>query len=251
MFKDYGPLATEVYDLTKPIGSALNNDIDYYRQRLEGVSGKILEAGVGTGRMLLPLLAEGLDVVGIDQSTEMLARCRQHLVEHQLNTDLYQGNLSQFQINSPFAAIIMPTATFCLLETEEIALTVLRNYYDHLAPGGRVIIDLDLPFYPEVGEVVTSVHPISATEGITLEQKVVTIDWLAQHTISHLKYEKWRDGQLIATELQQLLLRWYGLTEFRLLLEAVGFTAVTVSADYDYGAAPIDSNQTITFEACK
>ncbi|MBP1042697.1 class I SAM-dependent methyltransferase [Vagococcus sp. BWB3-3] len=251
MFKNYGPLATEVYELTKPVGSSLNGDIDYYSQRLAGISGKILEAGVGTGRMLLPLLEEGLTVEGLDQSAEMLAYCYQHLESHQLSTPLYKANLENFDLPADYEAIIMPTATFCLLETEALAIKVLQNLYHHLLPKGRLIIDLDLPFYPEVGEVITSTHALSETVGITLERKTVAIDWLAQHTITHLKYEKWQDGQLIGTELQQLLLRWYGLTEFRLLLEQVGFKDVSVSADYDYLVAPVDSNQTITFEAHK
>lgn len=251
MYKNYGPLATEVYELTKPVGSSLNGDIDYYSQRLTGVSGKILEAGVGTGRMLLPLLEEGFDIDGLDQSAEMLALCHFHLQAHQLRTPLYQEDLGHFQLATRYEAIIMPTATFCLLETEELALKVLHRFYDHLLPAGRLIIDLDLPFYPEVGEVITSTHRLSETIGITLERKTIAIDWLAQHTITHLKYEKWQEGRLIATELQQLLLRWYGLTEFRLLLEQVGFKGITVSADYDYRVAPVDSNQTITFEAHK
>ena len=251
MFKNYGPLATQVYDLTKPVGSSLNGDIDYYSQRLRGLSGKILEAGVGTGRMLLPLLEEGFDIEGLDQSTEMLAICRQHLESHQLSSRLYQADLGQFQLDTRYQGIIMPTATFCLLETEALALKVLRSFYDHLLPDGRLILDLELPFYPEVGEVVTSTHVLSETTGITLERKTIAIDWLAQHTITHLKYEKWQEGQLIATELQQLLLRWYGLTEFRLLLEHVGFKDITISADYEYQMAPVDSNQTITFEARK
>lgn len=251
MFKNYGPLATEVYDLTKPIGSSLNGDIPYYQERLAGTSGKILEAGVGTGRMLLPLLKNGFDIEGVDQSVEMLEICRSHLTRSDLQTQLYQADLADFHTKTRYDAIIMPSATFCLLESEEIAITVLKKFYHHLLPGGRVIIELDMPFYPEVGEIITSVHLLSETAGITLERKTVSIDWLRQETITHLKYEKWQNGQLIATELQQLILRWYGLTEFRLLLEHVGFKAITISADYDFATTPVDSNQTITFEAIK
>lgn len=251
MFSNYGPLCTEVYQLTKPVGTTLNGDIDYYLERLDGTTGPILEAGVGTGRMLIPLLQEGFSVEGIDQSDAMLAACQKNLTAANLTTNLYQGNLDTILLEKKYAGIIMPTSTFCLFETEEIAIKVLHNLYNHLEVGGRLIVDLDLPFYPELGEITTTTYPLSATAGITVENKTVDIDWLNQHIISYLTYQKWSKGQLVATELQQLLLRWYGLTEFRLILESIGFKAITLTADYQHAETPIDSNQTITFEATK
>lgn len=251
MFNNYGPLCTAVYELTKPVGSTLNGDLDYYLERLDETKGTILEAGVGTGRMLIPLLEAGHEVYGIDASAPMLAQCRQNCTQAGFSPTLFQADLDTFQLDTRFAAIIMPTSTFCLIPTETLALAVLKNLYQHLLPGGRLIFDLDLPFYPELGEVTTNTYPLSATSGITLESKTVAIDWLQQHIVSHLRYEKWEQGQLLATELQELTLRWYGLSELKLLLTALGFQNITLSADYEFNEMPSDSNQTITFEAQK
>ncbi|HWC10992.1 MAG TPA: class I SAM-dependent methyltransferase [Acidimicrobiales bacterium] len=38
--------------------------------------GPVLELGIGTGRLALPLAARGLDVHGIDASTDMVATLR-------------------------------------------------------------------------------------------------------------------------------------------------------------------------------
>ncbi|MGO3731971.1 MAG: class I SAM-dependent DNA methyltransferase [Vagococcus sp.] len=252
MFRQYGPLATTVYELTKPTGSELNGDITYYAERLQGVTGKILEAGVGTGRVLIPLLNKGFDIEGMDQSNDMLKQCQAHLTSYQLDTTLYHEDLASFHMpTTKYEAIIMPTATFCLIETEDKAWQVLSNFYSHLTTGGRLIVDLDMPFYPEIGETTTSIHPISDTDGITLERKTIDIDWLEQHITTLLTYEKWHNGELVQTELQHFLLRWYGLTEFKLMLEKVGFTHITISADYDFGVKPVSTNQLITFEASK
>ena len=67
----YGSLCAEIYDLDKPPGSLF--DIAYYQGRLRDLEGPILEGGVGTGRMLVPLLEAGLTVEGFDHSPEMLA----------------------------------------------------------------------------------------------------------------------------------------------------------------------------------
>ena len=250
MFSKYGPLCTEVYQLTKPAGAALNGDIDYYLERLAGVTGDILEAGVGTGRCLIPLLQAGLSVDGVDQSSDMLRACDKNLQAAGLSATLHHAQLESMTLGKKYAAIIMPTSTFCLIETEALAVSVLRNLAAHLDVGGRLILDLDLPFYPELGEVTTTTHQLSATTGITLESKTIEINWLKQHIVNYLTYHKWDAGQLVATELQQLVLRWYGLTEFRLLLESLGLKNVTLSADYQFAEEPTDSNQTITFEAC-
>lgn len=51
------------------------------------------------------------------------------------------------------------------------------------------------------------------------------------------------------TELERFPLRWYGVEEFKMILENIGFTDIVISADYKYGQYPTDSSQTITFEA--
>ncbi len=70
---------------------------------------------------------------------------------------------------------------------------------------------------------------------ITLENKVVEIDYIHQYTISHGRYEKWRKGTLLQTELERFPLRWYGVEEFKLMLEEIGFHHIVISSDYNYG----------------
>lgn len=70
-----------------------------------------------------------------------------------------------------------------------------------------------------------------------------------QTTTTHHKYGKWRDKKLIETELEQFPLRWYGIEEFRLVLEKIGFKDITVSADYQHEKAPTEGSEIMTFEA--
>ena len=75
MFSFYSTLCTELYDYTKPVGYSLNGDIEYYKERLKDCRGRILEAAVGSGRVIIPLLEAGFTVDGIDYSPEMLDSC--------------------------------------------------------------------------------------------------------------------------------------------------------------------------------
>ncbi|KFN03346.1 class I SAM-dependent methyltransferase [Bacillus clarus] len=251
MFSYYGKLSTELYNITKPVGYSLNGDIEYYQERLKTCQGRILEAGVGSGRVIIPLLKAGHIIDGIDYSPEMLDSCRKRCEDRGLNPNLYQGKLQKFSLQFHYEAIIIPTGSFCLIENRDDSLNALKCFYRHLIPGGRLIVDLSLPHDWQEGEITTASFPLPNGDGIMLESKSIEIDWINQFTVSHLKYEKWRQGELMQTELQRFAMRWYGIEEFKLILENIGFTDITCSADYVYKNPPSNARQIVTFEAIR
>jgi SAM-dependent methyltransferase len=244
----YSKLSTEVYDLDKPVGSSFG-DIEYYQERLRQTDGCILEPAVGTGRMMIPLLEAGFQVDGFDVSQEMLAKCRENCSARGLSPELFEAEMESFSTDRQYEAIIIPTGTFLLLHEREQSLKALRNFHHHLADGGRLIVDLYLQANIELEKGSTRMWTLENEDTITLEYKKVEVDWVNQYTLSHGRYEKWRDGKLIETELEHFPMRWYGVEEFKMVLEQTGFTDVTISADYRYGRYPTRAGQSITFEA--
>jgi ubiquinone/menaquinone biosynthesis C-methylase UbiE len=96
--------------------------------------GKILDAGIGTGRISVPLLHLGADVIGIDLSLNMMAKLRaKYAAAH-----LAQADASRL----PFAAqqfdAVLTTHVMHLIGPWREAL---REYRRVLKPGG-VYIDL-------------------------------------------------------------------------------------------------------------
>lgn len=251
MYKNYGPLCATVYDLTKPVGSHLNGDVDYYKERLRSLSGPILEIGVGTGRMMIPLLTAGHQVTGIDLSPDMLDTCRRNMTNAGVTGELIEADFTVDLPHRSFDAIIIPTATLNLITDHGKVQATIDRFFQILTPGGKLILDLDLPFYPEIGETQTTTFPLSSQSGILMESKTIDINWVTQSLVSHIRYEKWTEGQLVASELQDLTLHWFGIEECQLMLQAAGFTSITVTGDYDYLSPVTDANQTITLEAYK
>ncbi|WII35211.1 class I SAM-dependent methyltransferase [Paenibacillus thiaminolyticus] len=251
MFSYYSNLCTEVYDLTKPVGHSVGGDIEYYLDRLQSCSGRILEAAVGSGRMLIPLLEAGLVVDGIDYSPAMLASCQKRCEERNVKPMLYEGELQNFALPHKYDAIIIPTGSFCLIDNREDSINALKCFYEHLNPGGRVIIDLILPERMEIGTISTSTFTFPSGDVITVEDKLVEFNMIHQYSVSYLKYEKWREGALIQSEMQRFALRWYGNEEFKLVLESIGFSDIVCSTDYVYGKQPADGSQIFTFEAAR
>ncbi|OAB41649.1 class I SAM-dependent methyltransferase [Paenibacillus glacialis] len=252
-FSYYGELCTEVYDLTKEIGHSFDGDIEYYRDRLKDCKGRILEAMVGSGRVIIPLLESGLIVDGIDYSPEMLDSCRKRCEERGLVADLYESNIQGLSLPHKYEAIIIPAGSFLLIEKRDESLQALKRLFDHLQPGGRLILDIFLTDNNFMcGQYIdTSTFNLPNGDIITLENKLVEADLFNQHKVSYLKYEKWRDGSLIQTELQRFALRWYGIEEFKLILENIGFSDVVVCADFDYGKSPSNGQQKFVYEAVR
>lgn len=244
----YSKLSSEVYDLDKYIGLSFR-DIEFYSDRLAACEGHILEPGVGTGRILIPLLEKGLKVEGFDVSAEMLKICRRNCEKRGVIPTLFEESMESFSSDRKYEAIIVPTGTFLLLHERERSIQVLKNFYNHLSNGGRLIIDIFLQTDVTIGEGSIRTWETEDGDMITLETKIVEVDYISQHTISHNRYEKWRNGLLLQAELERFPLRWYGVEEFKLLLEQVGFEEIVISADYQYGQYPTKSDQTITFEA--
>lgn len=244
----YGKLATEVYDITKPIGHSFG-DVEFYLGRLRSCTGRVLEPAVGTGRVMIPLLEAGMEVEGIDNSPEMLGICRARCAERGLEPVLDEGDMRSLSLPQRYEAIIVPAGSFLLIERREESLGTLKRFREHLLPGGRLILDLELQTDFSVGTISTGTVETPQGETITMESNVAEVNFLEQYSVSHLRYEKWRDGKLLRTEMQRFAGMWYGLEEFELVLKSLGFTDVVVSADYEYGKRPSSAEQTFTFEA--
>lgn len=247
---NYGSLCAEVYDITKPIGGQYP-DVPYYIKHLSTIGGRILEAAVGTGRLLIPLLEAGLNVEGIDASEEMLAYCRRHCAERGLKPILYQGDMATLDLPGKFSAIVVTWGSFMLLEKRDHAISALQSFAKHLEPNGRVFIDMEIPIedFKSEGQV-RQASPIECQDGsmITL-QMTSHIDLLQQLNLTLLRYEKWKNGKLIATELQRFPLHWFGRDEFMMCLQENGYKDISLCANYQDNLAPSHYKDELCFSA--
>ena len=126
---EYGLLATEVYELDKPVGR-LSELVDYYARQLAGVTGRILEAATGTGRVLIPLLEAGFEVEGLDTSPDMLAVCRQHCQDRGLDPVLREADMTTFAQPGRYQVVIIPAGSFALLDGRNAAELALAAFWE-------------------------------------------------------------------------------------------------------------------------
>lgn len=247
-FNRYGPLCTEVYVLDKPPGAL--GDIGYYRERLAG-AGPALEAGCGSGRLLVPMREAGLDWRGFDRSSSMLAACRAALDARGLNADLSQMSFADFTYPERFAGIVCPVGTFTLIDDFDAGLAALRRFHAHMSPGGRVFIDVG-----SLGQLAARHDGVRTWEDpagdlLRLESRPLRVDYATQRLSYDLRYERWRDGRLVAAELETMSVRAWGLRELDLALREAGFADVTVCGDYREGVPATASSQFWCFQAVR
>lgn len=247
---EYGELSARCYELDKPVGKSLRGDVEFFTRRLRGVTGTILEPAVGTGRMLVPLLQEDLRVTGYDTSEHMLRICRDNLLAAGVEADVFIGDMVTHREPEAYEVILLPTGSIILLPDRDATLTALRNMHDSLQKGGRAFVDLPPSRH------FTDPGPLrhwwdGESEMLTAQVVHIDSDQVRQRVVRWIRYELWRDGKLVDTQLQTSGLLWFGVQEFRQLLHQAGFEDVSVYGDYREDADPADDAGIWTFEATR
>lgn len=247
MTQTYGKLASRVYELDKPVGRSFG-DVEFYLERLKSVAGPVLEPATGNGRMLVPLAQEGHSISGFDLSPEMLALCKANCAQHGVEAELSEQGFTTFHYAQKFAAIVLPAGSFQLLTDPVDAMSFLRRSKEALAPNGKLLLDISTTG-GFMDHAPGARHWQDGEDLLTLQEMRTATDYVRQVVTSQLRYELWRDTQLVTTEMELFSLRWWGMFELELALREAGFTQIKIFGDYQSDAIDTASADTLTFEA--
>lgn len=99
----------------------------------------VLELGIGTGRLAVPIAAAGHHVTGIDSSTAMLGRIPTG--EHSQHLRTIVGDMVDDLPDGPFGVAFCGFNTFFNLLTEKRQRVCLAALATKLAPGGALMIE--------------------------------------------------------------------------------------------------------------
>jgi hypothetical protein len=105
--------------------------------------GHAVEFAVGTGRIALPLTAQGTAVHGIDFSEPMLAELRKK--DSTGRVRLTQGDMTETQVCSDASVVYLVFNTIGNLRTQRQQVACFRNAAAHLEPGGCFVIENIVP----------------------------------------------------------------------------------------------------------
>ncbi len=105
--------------------------------------GRALELGIGTGRIAIPLAAQGVDVHGIDSSRAMLERLRAKPGGDTITVTV--GDMADVAVDGEFALVFIVFNTFFMLGSQAEQVRCLRNVAARLAPDGRFLLHAFVP----------------------------------------------------------------------------------------------------------
>lgn len=230
--RHYRGLVVEAYDLwldQNPPG-----DADYFRWLIEDDGQPALEVACGTGRLLLPYLAEGLDVDGVDASEPMLEACRAKAAARGLEPVLHLQPMEALDLSRRYRTVFVPYGSFQALVPIGDVEAALEAFRRHLAPEGRLVLalftardDYDRMRRWRIRREAT--RPDGAT---ILMHEAVAYDRTEQVRTDWYRYELIVDGEVTRAETRRMRQRWYTKHEIRLRLERAGFREVVVYGDY-------------------
>jgi SAM-dependent methyltransferase len=139
--ESYGDGFAEVYD----DWYADITDVDASTAALSELAagGRVLELGVGTGRLAIPLAATGLEVHGLDTSTAMLARMTAKPGGERVRAHV--GDMVDGLPDGPFALVFVAYNTLFSLLTAERQQACFVEVARRLTPGGCFVVEAFVP----------------------------------------------------------------------------------------------------------
>jgi SAM-dependent methyltransferase len=139
----YGDAFADVYD--DWYGDV--TDVQACTERLAGLArgGAVLELGVGSGRLALPLAARGLEVHGIDASPQMLAQLQGKRGAEAIH--LTAGDMAELDLADPpeFAVVFVAFNTLFNLTTAGEQQRCLERVATLLAADGVFVVEAFVP----------------------------------------------------------------------------------------------------------
>lgn len=228
------------------------DDTAFYIDRIAQNNAKtVLELGCGTGRVLVPLARACTGIVGVDNSDEMLERCREKFLKHEIrNADTVLGDITGLDLGRQFDLVIAPYRVLQSLETDQEVKGFLETIYRHLSPEGRGILNVFMPNrtadelrknWCRDEEVLC--EEIALEDGCSLVYSERYAGMDKDHLVLYpvLIYRKYSGNTLVEEVIHPIKMRCYYPDDLLNLIHANGFRTVQRWGGYhgeEYGAGP-------------
>ena len=206
-----------VYD---PWSRSVVEDVPFYVDEAVRSGGPVLELGVGTGRIAVPVAASGVRVVGVDLSAGMLEVAGEAAALAGVELDLRHGDMREPPVDETFPLVICPFRSLLHMETDEDRRLALRAVSARLAMGhGRFVFDVFTP----------SPEDIADTHGRFIEREPgiwERADW-DESTRTLILRLRSMDAE------SEMSLAWLSVAEWRTLLTEEGFAVEALYGWFD------------------
>jgi SAM-dependent methyltransferase len=141
--------------------------------------GRVLELGIGTGRIALPLSQRGVSVHGIELSNAMAARLRSKPGSEDIGVTI--GDFETTRVDGAFTVAYLVFNTIMNLTTQDAQANCFLNVAAHLEVGGCFVIECGIPSLQRLppGETIRAFHVSDSRWGF--DEFEVAVQGLTSH----------------------------------------------------------------------
>ncbi len=243
------------YDLIAPFydieHAHFDEDVDVYLNFAELSGSPLLELACGSGRLLLPLAEAGFEVTGVDNSTNMLNLAEQRLQQAGLaaRCTLVQQDMCSLHLDQMFRMAFIALGSFGHMITRKEQQQALRAIRNHLATGGRFILDIsnaDARYMENLSGQVLHQGTWQRDDGAFVSHFVSPASSTKKHLLelTHF-YDVHRQGMPVQRTISRTQLYLFERGEMELLLEQAGFVVKEVYGEFNMGAFELESPRMI------
>lgn len=215
------------------------DDIEMYKEMCININ-QVLELGIGTGRVAIPLAQSGIHVVGIDNSPQMLDALKKKIDTGNINNILYyHQEMQNVMLESKFELILCPFCTFNFLLSIEEQEKALFSVHKVMNEKSRIVFDLLTPYtFSDVFQDSSLKHFDSYSclnENSHIEIYTSSkFDQCNQILSQERVYRKY-DNDMLSAEFHSIMRnRMFFLGEFQMLLNKCGFKILDIYGNYKF-----------------
>ncbi|MBS2015338.1 MAG: class I SAM-dependent methyltransferase [Deltaproteobacteria bacterium] len=227
------------------------DDVAYYVRVAQGQP-SVLEYGIGSGRVALPIARAGSRVVGIDLSEPMLGDLARRLAKEPREVRgrviARQGDMREVRLRERFPLVICPFNAALHLYTREDVEAWLARVREHLAPKGELVVDISMPILEDLSDppgteyaLPSFVHP---SAGPVKYREVFDYDRVRQISFCSMVFEPKKQPSFMVP----LAHRQFFPQEWEALLHYNGFDATAVYGDFE-GNPLVQSSDVMVWHA--
>lgn len=230
--REYGNLHAEWYELasaSKDNGA----ELDFWHRCLKEAGEPALELGSGTGRVLVPLLEQGWNIHGLENSPHMDAICRRACEARGLSPTVHAEDMRTFAVPDRFGLIILTSGGLGLFPKDDDIRALFARVMEHLHPDGLFVYE-----YQGLGRLPEEDHQDSQWNGGWLvgpDDVVIAYRRMCRQAKASplwqqlMIFEKFVAGRLVESEAAERMGRLFTVAEARAYAEAAGFDDIRVT----------------------
>jgi len=226
-------------------------DVPFYVDLARQSGGPVLEIGCGTGRVMIPIAREGIEIHGVDNSPAMLQILEKHIQAEpepvRSKAKVYPADMRDFRLNRNYPLVIIPFRPLQHMYTLEDQVSALTTAAFHLDQGGIFAFDV---FYPKlevipqrIGKEVLELEWMSPSDPAKVVRRYFrtdSFDKINQTFSLTFLFKTFHDGKLVSEETEPLRMSYYTYPHLQALFRMAGLESVR-----EYGSfakTPLDNS---------